>query len=129
MKRLIFFLIILVSALLRIYQIGSIPPSLTWDETAWGYNAYVLGIDGRDEFGKYLPLQYIESFGDFKPPLYAYLTIIPVKIFGLTEFMRIEPSEEKSRKRKWLIPTIKAILKYDKFYFPFYLKIGFKKII
>jgi len=91
-KRLIFFLIILVSALLRIYQIGSIPPSLTWDETAWGYNAYVLGIDGRDEFGKYLPLQYIESFGDFKPPLYAYLTIIPVKIFGLTEFATRLPS-------------------------------------
>lgn len=78
--------ILLLAGFLRFYQLGINPPSLTWDEVAWGYNAYSLGIDGRDEFGKLLPLTYLESFGDFKPPLYAYLTVIPVKIFGLTEF-------------------------------------------
>lgn len=78
--------IIFIALFLRLYQLGQNPPSLTWDEAAWGYNAYSLGIDGRDEFGRFLPLDYLESFGDFKPPLYAYASIIPVKIFGMTEF-------------------------------------------
>ncbi len=84
--------IVLVAGLLRFYQLGSIPPSLTWDEVAWGYNAYTLGIDGKDEFGRFLPYDYLESFGDFKPPVYAYLDIIPIKLFGLTEFAVRFPS-------------------------------------
>src|SRR5258706_2331299 len=84
--------VVLIAAFLRFYQLGINPPSLTWDEAAWGYNAYSLGIDGKDEFGRFLPLNYIESFGDFKPPMYAYLTVLPVKIFGLTEFATRFPS-------------------------------------
>ena len=61
-------------------------------EVAWGYNAYSLGIDGRDEYGRFLPINYLESFGDFKPPVYAYLAIIPVKLFGLNEFSVRFPS-------------------------------------
>jgi len=79
-------LIFALGAFLRFWHLGANPPSLTWDEAAWGYNAYSLGITGRDEFGRFLPLNYLESFGDFKPPVYAYLTVLPVKIFGLNEF-------------------------------------------
>lgn len=85
-------LIVLLAGFLRFYQLGSNPPSLTWDEAAWGYNAYSLGIDGKDEFGRFLPYDYLESFGDFKPPLYAYLTVVPVKILGLNEFATRFPS-------------------------------------
>lgn len=84
--------IIVVAAFLRLFQIGTIPPSLTWDEAAWGYNAYSLGLDAKDEFGKLFPITFIESFGDFKPPLYAYAAILPIKIFGLTEFATRLPS-------------------------------------
>lgn len=94
MKRNLFFLIgiVFIAFLLRFYQLSSTPPSLTWDEAAWGYNAYSLGIDGKDEFGRFLPIDYLESFGDFKPPMYAYLDVIPVRVFGLNEFSTRFPS-------------------------------------
>src|SRR5574337_2158196 len=84
--------IVLVAAFLRFYQLGTNPPSLTWDEAAWGYNAYSLGLNGKDEFGRFLPITYLESFVDFKPPMYAYLDVLPVKIFGLNEFATRFPS-------------------------------------
>lgn len=84
--------IIILAAFLRFYKLDVNPPSLTWDEVAWGYNAYSLSVDGRDEFGRFLPFNYLESFGDFKPPVYAYLDILPVKFFGLNEFATRFPS-------------------------------------
>lgn len=93
LKNLVTLLVIICIAIfLRFYNLGNNPPSLTWDEASWGYNAYSLGIDGRDEFGRFLPLDYLESFGDFKPPMYAYLDVIPVKLFGLNEFSTRFPS-------------------------------------
>lgn len=77
--------ILILATLLRFTSLSTNPPSLSWDEVAWGYNAYSLGIDGKDEFGRFLPLDFLESYGDFKPPLYAYLDILPVKVLGLTE--------------------------------------------
>jgi len=92
-KSFIFLLLIVIFAgILRFYKIGSNPPSLTWDETAWGYNAYSIGMDGKDEFGRFLPITYLESFGDYKPPVYVYLDVIPVKFFGLNEFSTRFPS-------------------------------------
>lgn len=84
--------IVFLAIFLRFYELGKNPPSLTWDEAAWGYNAYSLGTDGKDEFGRFLPYDYLESFGDFKPPVYAYLDILPVKLFGLSEFSTRFPS-------------------------------------
>src|SRR3954466_14476930 len=84
--------IVLLAATLRLYHLGTNPPSLSWDEVAWGYNAYTLGIDGKDEFGRFLPVDYLESYGDFKPPMYAYLDVIPIKIWGLTPFAVRFPS-------------------------------------
>lgn len=86
------FLIVVLAGLMRFYQLGIIPVSLTWDEVAWGYNAYALSIDGKDEFGKFLPYDYFVSFGDYKPPMYAYLAVLPIMIFGLTEFAVRFPS-------------------------------------
>lgn len=79
-------IIVLIGFSLRFYHLGTNPPSLTWDEAAWGYNAYSLLLTGKDEFGRFLPFSYLESFGDFKPPIYAYLSIVPIALFGLTEF-------------------------------------------
>ena len=92
MRRIIFCVILLLGAILRFYGISYNPPALTWDEVSWGYNAYSLGIDGRDEHGRFLPYDYLEAFGDFKPPMYAYTAILPVKFFGLNEFAVRFPS-------------------------------------
>ena len=90
--KLLIVIIILLAFILRFWGLGNVPASLNWDEVAWGYNAYSLGLDGKDEFGLTLPYRYIESYGDFKPPLYAYLAVIPVKLFGLNEFATRFPS-------------------------------------
>lgn len=85
-------LIVVLATLLRLYSLGTLPPALTWDEAAWGYNGYALVLRGTDEFGKVTPVAYFESFGDFKPPVYAYLVSVAVKILGLNEFSTRAPS-------------------------------------
>ncbi|MFH0864219.1 MAG: phospholipid carrier-dependent glycosyltransferase [Candidatus Gottesmanbacteria bacterium] len=79
-------LIFILASILRFNKLGEIPLSLSWDEVAQGYNAYALATTGKDEFGRAWPIDYLESFGDFKPVLYTYMTIMPVKIWGLNEF-------------------------------------------
>jgi len=92
LTRIILLAIIVLAFFLRVVKLGELPPALTWDEVAWGYNAYALGLSGHDEFGKFFPHQYLESFGDFKPPMYAYLDILPIKMFGMNEFAVRLPS-------------------------------------
>lgn len=78
-------LILIIATVLRFWQLGIIPPSLTWDEAALGYNAYSILKTGKDEYGNVLPLN-LKSFGDYKPAVYAYLDIPFVLVFGLNEF-------------------------------------------
>lgn len=85
------FLIFLLAAFLRFYKLGVIPNGLYQDETAIGYNAYSILQTGRDEHGLKFPL-YFKSFGDYKLPVYIYLTALSVKLFGLTEWAVRFPS-------------------------------------
>lgn len=76
---------------LRVYKITSIPPSLNWDETSIGYNAYSILKTGKDEWGEFMPLHF-RSFGEYKLPGQIYASIPGVAIFGLNEFgVRITP--------------------------------------
>lgn len=88
-----FILFIIVFAfLLRVYRIGSIPPSLSWDEVSIGYNAYSILKTGFDEHHHFMPLDTFVAYGDYKPPLAIYLTVPAVAFFGLTEFAVRLPS-------------------------------------
>jgi len=78
-------LIILVAAVLRLVFLGSYPVSLGVDEVSIGYNAYSLLKTGLDQYQKPLPLVFT-SLGDFKPPVYIYLTTASEAVFGLNEF-------------------------------------------
>lgn len=82
---LILVLIVTLAAILRFYSLGLNPPSLNWDETSIGYNAYSILKTGKDEYGKFLPIEF-RSFDDYKPPVYIYLTVPSVAAFGLNEF-------------------------------------------
>lgn len=85
-KRLIILgLITMIAAILRFMSLNAFPVSLNWDEVSHGYNAYSLIKTGRDEWGKTLPLIF-RAFGDYKLPVYIYLTTIPVFFFGLSAF-------------------------------------------
>lgn len=84
-------LIVLLAAVLRLWQLGQVPPSPDWDEAALGYNAYSVLKTGRDEYGTRFPLS-LRSFDDYKPPLYMYLTIPSVALFGLNTWAVRLPS-------------------------------------
>lgn len=77
-------LIVLFALGIRLFRLGEIPPSLHWDESSWGYNAYSILKTGRDEYGHFVPLIF-KAFGDYKSSIYVYLTTVSVAIFGLNE--------------------------------------------
>lgn len=76
-------LILTLGIFLRFYKLGEIPGSLNWDEVSWGYNAYSILLTGRDEHGSSFPLSF-KAFGDYKQPVYVYLSVVPIKFLGLT---------------------------------------------
>jgi len=78
-------LIIIVGFFLRLIFINQYPPSLNWDEVSHGYNAYSILKTGKDEWGNILPAIF-RCYGDFKLPVYIYLTVPSVLIFGLNSF-------------------------------------------
>lgn len=75
--------VILLAMFLRLYKLDSLP-ALNADEAAHGYNAYSLLITGKDEHGNSWPIHF-QSFNDYKPGLYTYLTIPFVYFGGLSE--------------------------------------------
>jgi hypothetical protein len=78
-------LIIGLSFFFRINWLDKAPASVTFDEAALGYNAYSLLETGEDEHGYFLPIS-LASFNDYKPALYAYLSIPFIKLVGLNQF-------------------------------------------
>lgn len=84
MKKLLF-LVLILAFLLRFIKIDSYPIGFTPDEASFGYDAYSLLNTGKDQWGQSWPLT-LRSFGDFKLPLYVYLTVPSVAVFGLNEF-------------------------------------------
>lgn len=77
-------LIVILGLFLRAYNLNKTPPSVNFDEAALGYNAYSILKTGKDEYGNFLPLS-LRSFNDYKPALYAYLSIPLIALMGLNE--------------------------------------------
>ena len=76
------FLILILASLLRLLFLAKVPPALNWDEVSMGYSAYSLSLTGADEWGNKMPL-FFRSYGEWKSPVYIYLLVPFIKIFGL----------------------------------------------
>ncbi|OGM25326.1 hypothetical protein A2715_04745 [Candidatus Woesebacteria bacterium RIFCSPHIGHO2_01_FULL_39_32] len=83
--------ITLLAVFLRFVAIESAPPSLNWDEVSHGFNAYSILKTGKDEWGFTLPTIF-RAYGDYKLPVYIYLTAISEFFFGLNTFAVRLPS-------------------------------------
>lgn len=106
-------LIIVFGAVLRIWNLGGIPPGLMSDEAALGYNAYSILKTGRDEYGQKFPLVF-KSFGDWKPGLYIYADVPFIAAFGLNEFSTRLPGALSGIFAIWLIYLVVSELFRDK---------------
>ncbi len=80
---LIFTFAFLLAIITRGYKLGSVPSGLYLDEAGQGYSAYSILQTGKDEFGKPFPFVF-RSFTDFKTPVYIYLIVPLIPLFGLT---------------------------------------------
>ena len=88
---LLLILIFSIGALLRLYHLGSTPPSLNWDEVSLGYNAWSILTTGRDEYGEFLPV-ILRSYDDYKPALYSYFLIPFIALIGISDIVVRLPS-------------------------------------
>ncbi len=84
------FLVVVVAGILR-FVLPNTPSSLNWDEISHGYNAYSILKSGKDEWGNLFPTIF-RAYGDYKLPVYIYLTAISEFFFGLTTFAVRLPS-------------------------------------
>src|SRR5205807_4022641 len=83
--RLLFLLIVALSACLRFYQFVSLPAGLHPDEVSAAYETYSLLLHGTDLWGNRFPI-YFSTGGPGLNVLLSYLNIPFIKVFGLTAF-------------------------------------------
>ena len=79
---LFFLVVMLITFLVRSYQLAEVPHGMAWDEVAIGYNGYTIAHSGRDEWRHKLPISF-QSFGDYKAPLAIYINAVSTLLFGM----------------------------------------------
>lgn len=84
-------IIVLVGFFIRVYRIDTLPSTLNPDEAALGYNAFSILKTGADEHGVMFPLA-LQSFGDWKLPIYPYLDAISIFFLGISKLSVRLPS-------------------------------------
>lgn len=87
MKKTLIFLIIVISlaAILRVWQLGSVPMSMSDDETRLVYNSYSIWKTGKDVNSHTFPLAFMMGGYAFNP-IPIYLVSPFVGIFDITMF-------------------------------------------
>jgi 4-amino-4-deoxy-L-arabinose transferase-like glycosyltransferase len=75
--------VICAIAVRNLVGLSTTPAGLYADEASIGYNAWTIAHFGVDEHGATLPL-FFQAFGEWKNPVYVYLLVPFVWLFGLT---------------------------------------------
>lgn len=84
--------IIVFAAVLRLWQLGSDPVSLYWDEAAMLVDLKSVTQTGKDMHGRPWYQVIYPSYGDYKLPMYIWSASAAVKVFGVSEFAQRLPS-------------------------------------
>jgi len=80
-------IVLVLFLFLLAYRLREVPPGLTSDEAAFGYNGALLAKTGHDENGKFLPFFVLSLEGkDWRQPVTQYATAGFFKIFGASLF-------------------------------------------
>src|SRR3989344_60256 len=79
-------LIVGLALILRVYNLGSNPPSVYGDEQSFAWNAWNILKTGTDEYGTPWPLQF-RAFDDYKAPIPVYLLVPFLSFGGLQTFV------------------------------------------
>ena len=79
----LFTLAIATAFLVRFWKLSELPFPPDGDELAFGYYGWSLLHFATDEYGNFLPANFL-SIGDYKYPGLPYLNILPAMIFGLS---------------------------------------------
>lgn len=75
--------VLLLAALLRLWQLNKVPVSLFGDELDVGYQAYSILRTGKDYSGNFMPIHF-RSLDEWRTPLYLYSSVPTVALFGIS---------------------------------------------
>lgn len=79
--------VLVLAGLLLSFRLTDVPPGMTSDEAAFGYNGALLAKTGRDQNGKFMPFFVLSLEGkDWRQPVTQYATAGFFKIFGASLF-------------------------------------------
>lgn len=76
----------LVALFTRLYQLGSIPTAIYWDEAAILADARSISETGKDIHSNSWFQAIYPSYGDYKLPILIWLAAISVSLFGVSEW-------------------------------------------
>lgn len=79
------YLVLLLAAFLRLYDLDSLPISLFGDEIDVGYHAWALISTGKDYLGNVFPT-YIQSLAEWRTPLLSYFIAPFIGLLGPNPF-------------------------------------------
>ncbi len=83
---------IAIGIILRIFQFGQIPVGTYWDETAIAIDAVSIAATGHDMHGNHWFQAIFPSYGDYKLPIYIWLSSLVVRLVESTELIARLPS-------------------------------------
>lgn len=85
LRYLVLSLVVFLAVFVYFWRLDGFPKGFYIDEALVGYSAYSLLLTGKDEWGMRWPM-FLRFFGSYNPPIYTYLTISSIKMFGLNVF-------------------------------------------